>query len=86
MVYLAGGWTLEDPLEITVRVTNLIDEKYEALPVSASRGRAFHAGLSGQFQQQEVILPRTGSLQSMVYTVRSLTHRFPHDYAFTPHR
>jgi hypothetical protein len=86
VVDLASGWKLADPFEITVRATNLTDEKSEALPVYASRGRAFHAGLSGQFQQWEVILLRTWSLQSMVYTVRSLTHRFSHDYAFTPHR
>ena len=48
---LASGWKLADPLEFTVRVTNLTDEKYEALPVYASRGRAFHAGLRGRFQQ-----------------------------------
>ena len=51
VVNLGGGWKLADPLEFTVRVTNLTDEKYEALPVYASRGRAFHAGLRGRFQQ-----------------------------------
>ena len=51
LVDLAGAWKLTDVLEITARVTNLTDEHYEELLGYSTRGRAFHAGLRGRFQQ-----------------------------------
>ena len=49
LVDLAGGWKLNDSLELIGRVTNLTDEHYENVLGYSTRGRGYFAGLRGRF-------------------------------------
>ncbi len=49
VVGLAGSWKLTDDLELTARVSNLLDEDYEEILGFARPGRAVYAGLRGRF-------------------------------------
>ena len=49
VVDLAGSWKLNRQLEITARVSNLLDEEYEEILGFVRPGRAFYAGLRGRF-------------------------------------
>ncbi len=49
VVDLAGSWRLTQALDLTARVSNLLDEKYEEILGFVRPGRAFYAGLRGRF-------------------------------------
>ncbi len=49
VVNLAGSWKLSESLELTGRISNLLDEEYEEVLGFVRPGRAFYAGLSGRF-------------------------------------
>ncbi len=51
VVSLAASWKLTDLLELTARVSNLLDEDYEEILGFARPGRAVYAGLRGRFSQ-----------------------------------
>lgn len=46
---LAGAWKLSPSLELTARVSNLLDEEYEEILGFVRPGRAVYAGLLGRF-------------------------------------
>ena len=46
---LAASWKLTSALELTGRITNLLDEDYEEVLGFARPGRAVYAGLRGRF-------------------------------------
>jgi len=46
---LAVAWRLTQSLELTGRVTNLLDEEYEEILGFVRPGRAVYAGLRGRF-------------------------------------
>jgi len=50
VVDLASSWKLNQQLEITARVSNLLDEEYEEILGFVRPGRAFYAGLRGRFE------------------------------------
>lgn len=49
LVGLAASWRLADHLELTARVTNLLDEDYEEILGFARPGRQVYAGLRARF-------------------------------------
>jgi vitamin B12 transporter len=49
VVDLAAAWKLSDSLELTGRISNLLDEDYEEILGFARPGRAVFAGLRGRF-------------------------------------
>ena len=49
LVNLAGSWKLTKSLDLTARVTNLLDKKYEEILGFVRPGRAVYAGLRGRF-------------------------------------
>ena len=49
VVDLAGSWKLTQSLELTGRVSNLLDEEYEEILGFVRPGRAVFAGLRGRF-------------------------------------
>ena len=49
VVNLASSWKLTQSLELTGRITNLFDEKYEEVLGFVRPGRAVYAGLRGRF-------------------------------------
>lgn len=51
VVGLAASWKLTDSLELTGRISNLLDEDYEEILGFARPGRAVYAGLRGRFMR-----------------------------------
>jgi len=51
LVDLAASWALMPWLEVTARVTNLLDEEYEEILGFVRPGRGFFAGLRGNFSR-----------------------------------
>jgi len=51
VVDLATSWKLTDGLELTARLSNLLDEDYEEILGFARPGRAVYAGLRGRFSR-----------------------------------
>ena len=49
VVNLATSWKLTSSLELTGRVSNLLDEEYEEVLGFVRPGRAVYAGLRGRF-------------------------------------
>lgn len=49
LVNLAGSWKLTKSLDLTARVTNLLDKEYEEILGFVRPGRAVYAGLRGRF-------------------------------------
>jgi len=49
VVDMAAGWRLTKSLDLTARVSNLLDEKYEEILGFVRPGRAVYAGLRGRF-------------------------------------
>ena len=49
LVDLAASWKLTRSLELTGRITNLLDEDYEEVLGFSRPGRAVYAGLRGRF-------------------------------------
>ncbi len=49
VVDLAGSWRLTPSLDLTARVSNLLDEEYEEILGFVRPGRAIYAGLRGRF-------------------------------------
>ena len=49
LVNLAGSWKLTKSLDLTARVTNLLDKEYEEVLGFVRPGRAVYAGLRGRF-------------------------------------
>lgn len=50
VVDFAGSWKLTESLELTGRISNLLDEKYEEVLGFVRPGRAVYAGLRGRFR------------------------------------
>ncbi|MDZ4730097.1 MAG: TonB-dependent receptor [Xanthomonadales bacterium] len=48
---MAASWKLTDSLELTGRISNLLDEDYEEILGFARPGRAVYAGLRGRFMR-----------------------------------
>jgi vitamin B12 transporter len=51
VVDLAGSWKLNDRLELTARMNNLLDEDYEEILGFTRPGRSVFAGLRGRFSR-----------------------------------
>ncbi|HKX57543.1 MAG TPA: TonB-dependent receptor, partial [Xanthomonadales bacterium] len=51
VVDIAGSWKLTDQLELTARVSNLLDEDYEEVLGFTRPGIAVYAGLRGRFSE-----------------------------------
>ncbi|MGD9020946.1 MAG: TonB-dependent receptor, partial [Lysobacterales bacterium] len=52
VVDLAGAWKLTRSLELTGRVSNLLDEQYEEILGYVRPGRAVYVGLRGRFESR----------------------------------
>jgi vitamin B12 transporter len=46
---LAGGWKINESLELIARITNLTDEAYEDVLGYSTRGRGYFGGIRGRF-------------------------------------
>ena len=46
---LAGGWRINESLELIARITNLTDEAYEDVLGYSTRGRGYFGGIRGRF-------------------------------------
>ena len=46
---LAGGWKINQSLELIARITNLTDEEYEDVLGYSTRGRGYFGGIRGRF-------------------------------------